>query len=392
MKSRPPFVFRLTLMLAAIALFFFFQERIGRDVLRISIPRNPTHMAVGQTSRLLAYEEYQDEVSAGAVSAAPIDTVLRAPIKPKWSVSDSSVASISEDGVLKALRPGSVTVRSRWQGFESSTDIEVVGELPTGVLPQLVQRGSGCVPQDVDLSLGRDRSLRFRLKFTDRSCEDFLIEATAPDQQLPWIFDNNGTRLELRSARGPIVSGAVSMRGVGEAAFTAWSGGAGAYPVSLTGKTALLVGDSMAEGIGWTMREKVENAGGRLVVIPWFSSTTAGWASEGRLKAEIARYNPDLIFIALGSNEIFLSRPEIQAPQIKQLVTQISNRPAYWIGPPSWKPDKGIVRVIQDNFIPNRFYNSNDLKVPRRKDGAHPTIEGYATWTDLIWNWYARAL
>jgi hypothetical protein len=377
-------------MLAAFGLFFFFQERTGRDVLRISMGSKPTHMAVGQTSNLTAFEEYQYEPGVEVASAATVKDMWRAPINPRWNVSDTQVASITEDGVLKALRPGRVTVSGRWHGFETSTSIEVRQELSPAVLPQILPQGTRCVPQNVALALGRDRSLTFRLKFNESGCEDFVMAATAPASQLPWAFDHEGGRLELRSARGAVVSGAVSLPEGGEVLFNAWSEGEGAYPVSLDGKTVLLLGDSMAEGIGWTMRVKVEQAGGKLIVIPWFSSTTAGWAITGRLKEEIARHRPDLVFIALGSNEIFLSHPQVQAPQIKRLVADTGGLPAYWIGPPSWRPDRGIVRVIQDNFIPGRFYNSNDIDVPRRQDGAHPTAEGYSTWTELIWSWFAR--
>ena len=81
-----------------------------------------------------------------------------------------------------------------------------------------------------------------------------------------------------------------------------------------------------------------------------------------------------------------------RAKAVRDITSEIGERPAYWIGPPSWKPDHGIVRTIEENFHSGHFYNSNDLRVPRGKDGAHPTIEGYATWADLIWNWYARAM
>lgn len=391
MEKRPKYALRFALVAiaAGVALFFVFQERTGRDVLRINISRKPTHIAVGQKSRLAAFEEFQEEKSLDAASAATGHEVLRAPINAKWSVSDPQVASISEDGTLTALKPGRVTVQTYWEGFKASTTVDVRKNLPTGVLPRIEGGNSRCVPQDVDLSLSDDRSLHFQLRF-DGACENLTIDAPAPDQKLPWKFERKGVRLEIRGASGPIVSGIVSASGGREISFTTWSDGPGAYPLTLAGKTVLLVGDSMAEGLGWTMKGKVENAGGRLIVIPWFSSTTSAWAGEGRLKAEIARYNPDIIFIALGSNEIFLSQPELEAPQVRKLVSELGDIPAYWIGPPSWKPDHGIVRVIEDNFIPDRFYNSNDLNVPRRKDGAHPTVEGYATWSDLIWNWYAR--
>ncbi|HEX8843995.1 MAG TPA: hypothetical protein VF791_05100 [Pyrinomonadaceae bacterium] len=392
MRRRPYLALALALAAAAAFLLFVCQEQTTRDVLRISIPRNTTHMAVGQTSRLVAFEEYQD-VKLNAASAASEHEISRASIMPKWSVSDPSVAVINEDGVIRALKPGRVTVQVHWEGFESSVTVEVLKDLPAGVLPQISADGVRCVPQGLSLSLNGERGLSFHLNFGDNgNCNDLTIEAPAPDKSLPWSFDHKGVRLELTSARGPIVGGTIQTPEGGRIVFTAWSEGAGTYPISLAGKTILLTGDSMSEGLGWEMKGKVEAAGGRLIVIPWYSSSTIGWQAEGRMKAYVEQHQPDIVFIALGSNEIFTTDLEARAKAVRAITSEIGDRPAYWIGPPSWKPDRGIVRVIQENFIPGRFYNSNDLRVPRRKDGAHPTVEGYATWVGLIWNWYARSI
>ncbi|MCA1558051.1 MAG: SGNH/GDSL hydrolase family protein, partial [Acidobacteria bacterium] len=165
--------------------------------------------------------------------------------------------------------------------------------------------------------------------------------------------------------------------------------GEGVFPVSLKGKRVLLIGDSMAEGIGWYLRGKVEQAGGQYIGEPWCSSTTYSWYDTGRFDQMLERHRPDIVFIALGSNEIFNKQAEQSAPIIREMVRKLGDKPAYWIGPPSWKPDKGIVSVIENNFQPGHFYNSNDLQVPRGPDKAHPTRRGYETWTELVWTWYA---
>lgn len=390
-KNFPRIAIPLVVLLAGILLFVILQRRATHNALRISIPRTVSHIAVGQTSQLLAYEEYRngDIDSARAASA---EDVSHEAITPTWSVSDPEVASISADGMLKALKPGRVTVQGRWKGFESSADVEVMKDLPAGTLPKLEARASRCIPQEIDLSLSPERALRFHLKFGDGGCKSLTVEENAPDKPLPWTFEANGAHLELKSVRGPIVSGAVSVPSGGEVAFTVWSEGNGTYPISLTGKTVLLTGDSMSEGIGWTMRDKVQAAGGRLIVQPWYSSTTVGWQAEGRMRQYMEQYKPDIVFVALGSNEIFINDMEARARAVRDITAEIGDRPAYWIGPPSWKPDHGIVHTIEENFRPNCFYNANDLRVPRRRDGAHPTPEGFATWTDLIWNWYARVM
>lgn len=159
-------------------------------------------------------------------------------------------------------------------------------------------------------------------------------------------------------------------------------------PLALAGKRVLLVGDSMAAGLQPSLQKRVEEAGGRFFAEPWQSSTIIGWEGTGRLTQMLELYQPDIIFISLGSNELQARRPEQRAPLVKRMVEEIGPRPAYWIGPPSWKPDRGLLRVIEENFQPNHFYNASNLNVPRQRDGKHPTLEGFSAWTELIWNWY----
>jgi hypothetical protein len=157
---------------------------------------------------------------------------------------------------------------------------------------------------------------------------------------------------------------------------------------TLAGKRVLLVGDSMAAGLQPSMQQRVEAAGGLFFAEPWQSSTIIGWDGTGRLREMLERYQPDIVFISLGSNELEARRPEQRAPLIRRMVEAIGPRPAYWIGPPSWKPDKGLLRVIEENFQPTHFYNASNLNVPRQRDGKHPTLDGFSEWTRLIWNWY----
>ena len=350
-----------------------------------------THVAVGQKARLSAYREYR--MSSGdpdaAYAAAPGD-LPRETVAAKWSVSDNALASVGDDGSLQALKAGSVKVKGVWENFETEATVNVVKGLPVAYLPQVKAAGTNCTPQSIALSMAEDRALQFKLGFSNNQCRAVTVEAQAPDGQLPWKFEFDGGALELTNAQGPIVSGAARLNAGGAIEFTAWAEGEGIFPFSLNNKTILLTGDSMSEGIGWSFKKKVEAAGGKLVVQPVYSSTTVKWQAERLLSQYIAQYHPDIVFIALGSNEIFTSDMTTRAEAVRSIKAELGDIPAYWIGPPSWKPDHGIVRTIEENFRPGYFYNSNSLVVPRRKDGAHPTVEGYVTWTDLIWKWWAR--
>lgn len=386
MKASRPYV-ALLCTVTLVTLLSACQLLSGRKTLKIGIDR-VTHIAAGQSIRLSAYQEFRQQSKSGVASAASND-MQSEPIVAKWSVSDNTLATINEDGTLAALKPGKMTVKGVWKSYEAETTIEIVKDLPVSFLPKLSLQGMTCKPHEIALDLATDRTLRFHLTFADNRCQDVTLEKAAPQQQFPWKFEVQGGTLELTEAHGQVVSGEVRV-GDGQISFTVWSDGGSAYPFSLANKTVLLTGDSMAEGIGWSFKKKVEDAGGHLIVQPVYSSTTVTWQEEGRLRQYIERYNPDIIFIALGSNEIFTTDLETRAKAVRGISADIGKRPAYWIGPPSWKPDKGIVRVIEENFIPGHFYNSNSLVVPRRKDGAHPTVEGYQTWNELIWTWYTR--
>ncbi|HEY0379672.1 MAG TPA: SGNH/GDSL hydrolase family protein [Pyrinomonadaceae bacterium] len=351
-----------------------------------------THVAVGQKARLSAYREYRMASGDPDAAYAAAADLPRETVAAKWSVSDDALASVSTDGSLQALKAGSVRVKGVWENFETETTVKVVKSLPVASLPQVTAAGTNCLPQSIALSLAEDRALQFKLGFSGNQCRAVTVEAKAPEGQLPWKFEFEGGALELTKAQGPIVSGAARLSAGGAIEFTAWADGEGIFPLSLANKTILLTGDSMSEGIGWSFKEKVEAAGGKLVVQPWYSSTTVGWEGEHRLSQYIEHYHPDIVFIALGSNEIFTSDMTARAAAVRSITAELGDIPAYWIGPPSWKPDHGIVRTIEENFRPGYFYNSNSLVVPRRKDGAHPTVEGYVTWTELIWKWWARTV
>jgi lysophospholipase L1-like esterase len=392
MKSRPQLTFVCALLaLTSIFLFSACNRKPARDVLRIGIARNLTHIAVGEKSRLLAYEEYREQGDIDSAHAASIRDFLRSPVTAKWNVSDEELASVSEDGTLSALKPGRVRLKSSWEGREATATVEVVRALPFASLPRINARALRCAPQGAGLSMSADRSLRFSLSF-DGDCADIDVTIDAPDKPLPWEMPFNGGTLELTKAQGAIVSGTARMNVGGEVDFTVWAEGEGAFPLSLKNKTVLLIGDSMAEGVGPWLQRKVEEVGGRFINGQERSSTIVWWQGSGKLRELLVRHRPDVVFIALGSNEIFLEQPNLRAPLIKEMVEELGARPGYWIGPPSWKPDSGLVRVIEENFQPGHFYNSNDLQVPRAPDGKHPTTQGYQTWTELVWNWYARAV
>src|SRR5256885_10027395 len=108
--SRPQLAFVCALVVALLSVSC--RSEAPRDVLRTGIARNLTHIAVGQSAKLTAFEEYRvRSKERDAASAASVRDILRAPLaSARWSVSDGGVVSVSDDGTLTALKPGRATV------------------------------------------------------------------------------------------------------------------------------------------------------------------------------------------------------------------------------------------------------------------------------------------
>ena len=109
------------------------------------------------------------------------------------------------------------------------------------------------------------------------------------------------------------------------------------------------------------------------------------FARTRTLRADLARVKPDLVLLTLGANDVFLPSPEKLAGDVRAIVATVGTRDCYWIGPPTWKTDTGIVAVIRANVGHCRFFDSSLLPLARAKDGIHPTDRGGEQWADRIW-------
>ena len=122
----------------------------------------------------------------------------------------------------------------------------------------------------------------------------------------------------------------------------------------------------------------------------WYGSSTEVWATSGRVKECIQKYRPDYIIISLGGNELFVNDIIARRTKyVKQIVAEFADIPYVWIGPPNWKKDTGINKMIQSVVPKGNFYLSYtpDQHYERAKDGAHPTPASAAKWADRICKW-----
>lgn len=158
--------------------------------------------------------------------------------------------------------------------------------------------------------------------------------------------------------------------------------------VDTTSKTILFIGDSMLEGLSPRLAAYAKENGHTLYTVIWYSSTSKIWSDAAKLTVYIRKFQPDYIFVCLGANELFVK--DIMAKRdrcVRNIIKEIGNIPFVWIGPPNWKPDTGINRLIANNVGNGCYFKSEGMEFERAKDGAHPTHQSAALWMDSVVRW-----
>ena len=159
-------------------------------------------------------------------------------------------------------------------------------------------------------------------------------------------------------------------------------------PCDTTSQVILLFGDSMLEGLGPRLAAYADANGHELYTVMWYSSTSRRWGETDRLRNYIRKLRPTFIFVCLGANEMFVRDIEQKHDKyVKNILADIGDIPYVWIGPPNWKPDTGINRLIRANTAEGSFFLSDGMEFRRVADGAHPTYESAHEWMDSVVRW-----
>jgi lysophospholipase L1-like esterase len=155
------------------------------------------------------------------------------------------------------------------------------------------------------------------------------------------------------------------------------------------GTLILHIGDSFAGALGVPLAKRLKAAGLRNILEFKTSSYIPSWAFGPELKKYVANYNPDLVLITLGANEIEIADPSLRAGAIRRLIATVGKKPCVWISPPLWKPDTGLLGVIRQNAAPCRYLDSDSIvsELPRGPDKIHPSTEGREIWADAVFTW-----
>ncbi len=150
----------------------------------------------------------------------------------------------------------------------------------------------------------------------------------------------------------------------------------------------LLIGDSMADGLGARFNDYAVKNGFEFHSIVWYGSTTRDWAIASDLQYQIERVRPTYIIISLGTNDLGYRDYSRREMAIQTILSCVGDIPYVWIGPLPWHKvkDRRIVNVIRDCTGEKRFFDSSSV-VASRLDGVHPTSHGAMVWVDKIVEW-----
>lgn len=145
----------------------------------------------------------------------------------------------------------------------------------------------------------------------------------------------------------------------------------------------------MAWALGTELQPLLAEVGDKLVTQSKISGSIRGFSRRHaqEIRNPIRKYDPDVVLIVLGSNEALVPYPRHLRKPIRRVVDAIGDRTCYWIGPPMWREDTGIVEVLNDDVAPCTFFDSSDLSLERRPDRIHPTRAGSRTWALAVRDW-----
>jgi acyl-CoA thioesterase-1 len=141
-------------------------------------------------------------------------------------------------------------------------------------------------------------------------------------------------------------------------------------------------------GLTKALGAKFKAEGAKFVRDYEVSVSIGTYARSPRLKNLLDKHKPDIVILTLGANDVFIPFPENHIKAVEAIVKKIGDRECYWMSPPTWKPDSGIVDVIKEHSAPCKFFDSRNLTLKRAGDHIHPTEKGGADWAELFWAYF----
>lgn len=161
-------------------------------------------------------------------------------------------------------------------------------------------------------------------------------------------------------------------------------------PVDSSAQSILLAGDSMAECLLYGIRSYAKENGHKVHLATWYGSNTVKWAKSDTLDRALKRYKPTLVIFCLGANELTVPNIWSREKYLQTIVKKLDGTKFLWVSPPNWTEDTGLTEMIAQNVPGDQLFISKDLKLDRRRDGAHPTYEASKVWMDSVATWIVQ--
>lgn len=159
-----------------------------------------------------------------------------------------------------------------------------------------------------------------------------------------------------------------------------------------TVKKVLHVGDSevgYAAGLCKDMRARFEAEHVEYHSDAWTSAGLKTVADEDKLDKYLVKYDPDLVLLNLGTNNLGFPNAAALAPLVKKVAAKMGQRRCVWIGPPHLpsgeKTEAAVVKVLAENSSPCRFFDSQALDLSLQPDKIHPDGRGAQRWAANLW-------
>ena len=160
--------------------------------------------------------------------------------------------------------------------------------------------------------------------------------------------------------------------------------------IDTSAQRVLLVGDSMVQELEMAFGPICAGNHFDFQSIAIQSSSILYFANTDTLRKAIASFNPTLVIVVLGSNELTIPDVEVRRPQVEKIINVIGDRKLIWVGPPNWRKDTGMNDFLEEIVANDRFFKSADLKFERKPDGIHPTSASSFIWADSISAWIQK--
>lgn len=157
-------------------------------------------------------------------------------------------------------------------------------------------------------------------------------------------------------------------------------------------RKVLIIGDSMTGWLGQRLQAYGDVNGFEVATVYWDGSTLQKWAETPRLAKVISEFDPDVVFVSLGMNNIFERDPERNLrSSFNKILSTIGDRYYVWIGPPNWPGKDGgkvLVDWLREKNGEGNFFDSFNLEIQRAsKTNIHPTKEGSIFWMEKFLDW-----